>query len=326
MNKKAFLTWTLWQDWAYLSKFLLEKWYKVYWMIMWNSDDNFENLKYFWIENKIEYVIWDLINQNSIEKIIKIIKPDEIYNLWAQSFVWISWENSVYTTQVNSLWPLYLLNAIKTYIPNSKFYQASTSEMFWNSTNDWLKNENTPFHPRSPYAISKLYAYRISNNFKESYWMFCCNWILFNHESPIRWINFVTRKISDWVAKIKLWMADKIILWNLNSRRDWWFAWDYVEAMWLMMQHKIPDNYIISTWETHSIEEFLNIAFTHIWIKDYKNYILIDSKFKRPSELFNLYGSNNKAKKNLWWEPKMKFEQLVKFMVDEDIKRYCLTN
>ncbi len=319
--KKALITGILGQDGPYLAKLLLEKGYKVYGLIRRSSNPNFSNLDFLGITDKIEYVQGDLCDESSLIKVIKDIKPDEVYNLAAQSFVGSSWDQSKITTEINSLGVLYLLNAIKFFSPMTKFYQASTSEMFGNSHSDGLQTEETPFHPRSPYAISKLYSYWMTNNFKESYGMFCCNGILFNHESPIRGKEFVTRKISDGVAKIKLGLADEIRLGNIDSKRDWGFAGDFVEAMWLMMQLNEPDNYIISTGETHSIKDFLEIAFNHVGIKDWEKYIKIDPNFKRPAELFALHGKSNKAKEKLGWEPKVKFEELVKMMVDADLER-----
>jgi GDPmannose 4,6-dehydratase len=321
MKKVALITGILGQDGPYLAKLLLEKDYKVYGLIRRRANPDFSNLDYLKITNQIEYLSGDMVDENSLTNIIKTIRPDEIYNLAAQSFVGISWDQSKLTTEINSLGTLYILNAIKNYVPNAKFYQASTSEMFGNSNEKGLQKEETPFHPRSPYAISKLYAYWMTINFKESYGMFCANGILFNHESPIRGKEFVTRKITDGVAKIKLGLAKEISLGNLNSRRDWGFAGDYVEAMWLILQQKEPDNYIISTGDTHSIEDFVKIAFNHAGIKDWKKYIKIDPRFKRPAELFTLKGKSDKAKKKLNWKPKVKFEELVKMMVDADIKR-----
>jgi len=239
----------------------------------------------------------------------KSIQPDEVYNLAAQSFVGASWDQSKLTTEVNSLGVLHLLNAIRIFSPTTKFYQASTSEMFGNSHNGGLQTEETPFHPRSPYAISKLYAYWMTNNFKESYGMFCCNGVLFNHESPIRGKEFVTRKISDGVARIKLGLADEIRLGNLDSKRDWGFAGDFVEAMWLMMQSKKPENYIISTGETHSIRDFLDIAFDRVGIKDWKKYVKIDPRYKRPAELFSLHGKSDKARKKTRLEAESKIQR-----------------
>jgi len=321
MKKTALITGILGQDGPYLAKLLLEKDYEVYGLIRRCSNPNFSNLDYLGITDKIEYVSGDMTDEGSLTNIIKTIRPDEIYNLAAQSFVGASWDQARLTTEINSLGVLYLLNAIKNFTPSAKFYQASTSEMFGNSNSKGLQTEETPFHPRSPYAIAKLYAYWMTINFKESYGMFCANGILFNHESPIRGKEFVTRKITDGVARIKLGLADEIRLGNLDSKRDWGFAGDYVRAMWLMLQQKEPDNYIISTGETHSIRDFLDIAFNHVGIKNWKKYVKIDPRFKRPAELFTLKGKSDKARKKLGWKPKVKFEELVKMMVDVDIKR-----
>lgn len=321
MTKTALITWILWQDWPYLAKYLLEKWYKVYWLIRRYSNPNFSNTDYLWVTDKIDFLSGDMTDEASLINIVKTIRPDEVYNLAAQSFVWWSRDQPKLTTDVNALWVLYLLNSIKFFCPQTKFYQASTSELFWNSNDNWLQSEDTALHPRSPYAISKLYAFWMTNNFKESYGMFCCNGILFNHESPIRWLEFVTRKITDWIARIKLWIADKIQLGNLDSKRDRWFAWDYVEAMRLMMQQEKPDNYIISTWETHSIRDFCKIAFNHVWIKDWEKHIGIDPRFKRPAELFTLQWKSDKARNVLWRSPKVKFEELVTMMMEADLKR-----
>lgn len=320
--KTALITGILWQDWPYLAKLLLEKWYKVYGLIRRYSNPNFSNTDYLWITDKINFITGDLSDECSLINVIKSIKPDEVYNLGAQSFVWTSRDLAKATTETNSLGVLYLLNAIKLFSPLTKFYQASTSEMFGNRHDNWIQTEETPFHPRSPYAIAKLYAYWMTNNFKESYWMFCCNWILFNHESPIRWIEFVTRKITDGIAKIKFWIAKDIKLWNLDSKRDRGFAWDYVEAMWLMLQAEKPDNYIVSTGETHSIRDFLEVAFNYIWIKDREKYVKIDPSFNRPAELFVLQGKSDKAKEKLWRESKVKFKELVEMMMEADLKRY----
>lgn len=319
--KTALVTGILGQDGPYLAKILLDKGYKVYGLTRRYSNPNFENLDYLGITEKIEFVQGDMIDECSLMNIIKTIKPDEVYNLAAQSFVGSSWDQAKLTTEVNSLGVLYLLNAIKHFSPMTKFYQASTSEMFGNSHNDGLQTEETPFHPRSPYAISKLYAYWITINFKESYGMYCTNGILFNHESPIRGLEFVTRKITDGVARIKLGLATEIRLGNLDSKRDWGFAGDYAEAMWLILQQEKPDNYIVSTGETHSIRDFLDVAFKYVGIDKWEQYVKLDPRFKRPAELFSLHGTNNKAKEVLGWEPKVKFKELVKMMVDADMKR-----
>lgn len=321
MQKTALVTGILGQDGGYLAKLLLEKDYKVYGLMRRYSAPNFENLEYLGIADKIEYVNGDMSDEASLMNIIKGLAPNEVYNLAAQSFVGSSWDQAKLTTEVNALGVLYLLNAIKFFSPTTKFYQASTSEMFGNSHEDGIQTEETPFHPRSPYAIAKLYAYWMTVNFRESYNMYCSNGILFNHESPTRGIEFVTRKITDGIARIKLGLADEIRLGNLDSKRDWGFAGDYVEAMWLMLQQEKPDNYIVSTGETHSIRDFLDIAFSHVGISDWDKYVKLDPRFKRPAELFTLQGKSDKAKKILGWEPKVKFEELVKMMMDADMGR-----
>lgn len=321
MAKSALITGILGQDGPYLAKFLLERDYKIYGLLRRYSNPNFGNTDYLGITDKIEFVTGDMIDEASLTNVVRLIRPDEVYNLAAQSFVGSSWELAKLTTETNAMGVIYLLNAIKTHCPSSKFYQASTSEMFGNSNDDGFQTEETYFHPRSPYAISKLYAYWMTNNFKESYGMFCCNGILFNHESPIRGIEFVTRKISDGVAKIKLGMNNEIRLGNLDSKRDWGFAGDYVEAMWLMLQQEKPDNYIVSTGENHTIKDFLDVAFKHVGIEQWEQFVKIDPAFKRPAEVFNLQGKSDKARKVLGWSPKVKFEELVKMMVDADMKR-----
>ena len=320
-KKTSLITGILGQDGPYLAKLLLENDYKVYGLIRRYTNPNFENTDYLNITDKIEFISGDLTDESSLINVVKIVRPDEVYNLAAQSFVGSSWDQSKLTTEINALGVLYLLNAIKFFSPSTKFYQASTSEMFGNSHDDGLQTEETPFHPRSPYAISKLYAYWITNNFKESYGMFCCNGILFNHESPIRGIEFVTRKISSGVAQIKLGLGNEIRLGNLDSKRDWGFAGDFVETMRLMLQQEKPDNYLVSTGETHSIRDFLNIAFNYIGINDWEKYVKIDPRFKRPAELFALHGKSDKAKNVLGWKPKVKFEELAKMMIAADLKR-----
>lgn len=321
MKKTALITGILGQDGPYLAKLLLEKDYKIYGLIRRYTNPNFSNLDFLGITNKIEYISGDMTDEGSLMNIVRTIRPDEVYNLAAQSFVGSSWDQSKLTTEVNSLGVLYLLNALKHFSPNAKFYQASTSEMFGNSHKDGLQTEETPFHPRSPYAISKLYAYWMTNNFKESYGMYCANGILFNHESPIRGREFVTRKITDGIARIKHGLSSEIRLGNLDSKRDWGFAGDYAEAMWLMLQQEEPDNYIISTGKTHSIREFLDAAFNTVGITDWSKYVVIDPQFKRPAELFTLQGKSNKARKKLGWRPQTSFQQLVKMMMDADMKR-----
>jgi len=322
MKKTAFVTGIAGQDGAYLAKLLLEKDYRVFGLIKRYTNPNFSNMEYLDIMNDIELVNGDLTDEGSLMSIVKSIRPDEVYNLAAQSFVGSSWEQSKLTTDVNSLGVLYILNALKHFSPLSKFYQASTSEMFGNSHINGLQNDETPFKPRSPYAIAKLYSHWMTINFRESYNMFACSGILFNHESPIRGKEFVTRKITDGVARINAGLDTHISLGNTDSKRDWGFAGDYVEAMWLMLQQDTPDDYIISTGETHSIAEVLDIAFSEIGVTDWQPYIKIDPRFKRPAELFSLHGDSAKAKNKLGWVPKMKFTDLISLMTREDIKRY----
>lgn len=321
MKKTALITGILGQDGPYLAKLLLEKGYKVYGMIRRYSNPNFDNIEYLGISDKIEYADGDLTDEASLINIVKSVRPDEVYNLAAQSFVGSSWEQAKLTTEVNALGVLYVLNSLKFFNPTAKFYQASTSEMFGISHEDGMQGEDTPFHPRSPYGVSKVYAYWMTVNFRESYNMFTCNGILFNHESPLRGIQFVTRKITDGVARIKLGLSKELRLGNLESKRDWGFAGDYVEAMYLMLQQDKPDDYVVATGENHSVEEFVQLAFKHVGIDNWKDYVKIDPRFKRPAEVPNLKGKADKARKTLGWKPKLSFEELVNLMVDADIKR-----
>ncbi|PJC33466.1 GDP-mannose 4,6-dehydratase, partial [Candidatus Roizmanbacteria bacterium CG_4_9_14_0_2_um_filter_36_12] len=258
----------------------------------------------------------------SLLNLIRGLHPDEVYNLAAQSFVKASFEQAKLTTEVNSLGPLYLLNAIKFFSPTTKFYQASTSEMFGLQHTNGYQDEKTPFHPRSPYGISKVYAYWMAVNYRESYGLFTANGILFNHESPIRGIQFVTRKITDGVAKIKRGLVKELRLGNLDAKRDWGFAGDYVEAMYLMLQQKNPDDYVVGTGKSHSVREFVEAAFKSVGINNWKKYVVIDPQFKRPAEVPNLKAKADKARKNLGWKPKLSFPELVEMMVKADLKRY----
>jgi len=321
MNKRVLITGITGQDGAYLAKFLLNKGYKIFGLYRRSVNRIFDNLEYLGIEGEVELIEGDLTDEASLINAVKRIYPNEVYNLAAQSFVGTSWDQPIITSEINAMGTLKLLNAVKIFCPTAKFYQASTSEMFGNANSSGIQDEETPFHPRSPYAISKLFAYWAAINYRESYSMFCANGILFNHESPIRGKEFVSRKITDGVARIKLGLADEIRLGNLDSKRDWGFAGDYVEAMWLMLQQDNPDDFIISTGKTHSIEDFLNLAFKHVGIDNWSSYVKIDPRFQRPAELFVLRGENSKAKKVLGWEPKVSFEELVKMMVEADLKR-----
>lgn len=322
MKKTALITGVLGQDGAYLSKLLLAKGYKVYGMMRRYSNPNFENVNYLGVARDIEFVEGDMGDEGSLMTLIKSIRPDEVYNLAAQSFIGTSLTQPTLTAQVNAIGVLYMLNAIRFFSPATKFYQASTSEMYGTAQEDGYQDENTSFHPRSPYAVAKVYAYWITTNFRESYNMFAANGVLFNHESPIRGIQFVTRKVTDGIAQIKHGLTSELRLGNLDSYRDWGFAGDYVEAMYLMMQQEQPDDFVIGTGETHSVREFVELAFRSAGITDWEKYVVIDPQFKRPADVPMLRAKIDKARKLLGWQPKVTFEELVHMMVQADLKRY----
>jgi GDPmannose 4,6-dehydratase len=316
--KKALITGITGQDGSYLGEFLLKNGYKVYGMIRRSSTENFERIAH--IINDIELVQGDLLDQLSIMDIIDSVRPDEVYNLAAQSFVPTSWNQPVLTGEYTAIGVTRMLEAIRFVDKNNiRFYQASSSEMF-GMTKDSPQDENTPFYPRSPYGVAKLYAHWITINYRESYNIFACSGILFNHESPRRGKEFVTRKVTHGVAKIKLGLAKELKLGNLDAKRDWGFAGDYVEAMWLMLNQDSPDDYVIATSENHSVRELVEIAFGYVNL-DYRDYVVIDPNLIRPAEVYNLCGNYSKARKKLGWEPKMKFKELIEFMVEEDIRR-----
>ena len=321
MKKIAFISGMTGQDGPYLAKYLLEKDYKVYGLVKRYSNPNFSNLEYLGIENDVDLITGDITDDANMNHLMRSIRPHEFYNLAAQSFVGASWDLNKQTTEVNAMGVLNVLNAIVNQNPTTRFYQASTSELYGNSNVDGLQNEQTPFHPRSPYGVSKLYAYWMTVNFRESYSIHASNGILFNHESPIRGKEFVTRKITDGVAKIKLGLAKKLTLGNLDAKRDWGFAGDFVEAMYTMVQLQEAGDYVICTGVQHSIKELLTHAFRTAGIEDWEQYVDSDPRFKRPAELHALHGSYAKAKKVLGWEPKTEFKDMVALMVNEDIKR-----
>tara|TARA_R110000824_G_scaffold147318_2_gene316778 strand:- start:6 stop:968 length:963 start_codon:yes stop_codon:yes gene_type:complete len=314
--KTAFITGISGMDGSHLADLLLTKGYKVYGMERRSSNVSDINTKH--LKDKITILNGDITDQNSLLRCLKESNPDEVYNLAAQSFVGESWNTPEQTSNVTGLGVLRILEAIREFNPKIKFYQASSSEMFGRMVEN-PANENTPFYPRSPYGVSKLYGHWITKNYRESYDMFACSGILFNHESERRGIEFVTRKISDGVARIKLGLSDHISLGNLEAKRDWGYAPDYVEAMWLMLQQDTPDDYVIATGETYSIREFLDIAFNHIGITDWGPYIKQDPQFMRPAEVDVLRGNSSKAKKSLTWTPKTNFINLVKKMVNNDL-------
>lgn len=317
MKKTALITGINGMDGSHLADFLLEKGYTVYGVERRSSTRNRTNTKH--LENTVNFLQGDLTDQNSLLRCLKESNPDEVYNLAAQSFVGESWNTPEHTSEVTGLGVLRILEAIREFNPKIRFYQASSSEMFGRMVEN-PANENTPFYPRSPYGVAKLYGHWITKNYRESYNMFACSGILFNHESERRGIEFVTRKISDGVARIKLGLADHITLGNLDAKRDWGYAPDYIEVMWLMLQQDTADDYVIATGETRPIKEFLDEAFKLIGIEDWTPYIKIDQKLIRPAEVDVLRGDYSKAQKQLGWHPKTNFTDLVKIMVETDIK------
>ena len=320
MAKRALITGILGQDGSHLTDLLLEKGYEVYGMMRRISVERFDNVQHVMQHPMFRMVTGDLGDQNCLNRLVKEIWPDEVYNLAAQSHVGLSFEQPIYTADATGLGVTRVLEAIRLIKPDAKFYQASSSEMF-GKVREVPQTELTPFHPRSPYGVAKVYGYWINVNYRESYNMFCSNGILFNHEGERRGKEFVTRKITDSVAKIKLGLQDKLGLGNLDAKRDWGYAKDYVEAMWLMLQQDKPDDFVVATGETHTVEEFCKVAFDCVGL-DYKKYIYIDPRFNRPAEVDLLIGDCSKAKRVLGWEPKVKFEQLVNLMVQADLKRY----
>ncbi len=302
---------------SYLAEFLLEKGYEVYGMYRRSSVETFGRIDH--IKDKINLICADLTDQSSLNETVKTVGPDEVYNLAAQSFVPASWTQPTLTGSVTALGVTRILEAIRHVNPKIKFYQASSSEMF-GKVLETPQTEKTPFYPRSPYGVSKVYAFWMTKNYRESYDMFCANGILFNHESERRGKQFVTRKITDSVARIKLGLQKELALGNLDARRDWGHARDYVEAMWLMLQHSKSDDFVIATGETHSVKEFCEVAFDHVGL-NYEDHVKTDPKFLRPAEVDLLVGDPSKAKKDLGWEPKIKFKELVKIMVDSDLEK-----
>jgi len=318
MKKRALITGVNGMDGSHLSDFLLEKDYEVFGMERRSSTKNRTNTQH--LEGKIKFFTGDLTDQNSLVRILKECDPHEVYNLGSQSFVGESWNTPEQTSNVTGMGVLRMLEAIRETKSKARFYQASTSEMFGRMVENPAK-ETTPFYPRSPYGVAKLYGHWITKNYRESYDMFAVSGILFNHESERRGLEFVTRKISDGVAKIHLGLEDHISLGNLDSKRDWGYAPDYVEAMWLMLQQDNPEDFVIATNETHSIRDFLNEAFTYIGIDKWESYIKQDPRFMRPAEVAVLRGDYSKAKNILGWEPKTNFKDLVKKMVTSDIEK-----
>lgn len=302
--KTALITGITGQDGSYLAEQLLKKDYVVYGIVRRSSSSNFERIKH--IQDDVNLIQGDLLDQNSLIEAIEKSNPDEVYNLGAQSFVPTSWNQPVLTGEFTALGVTRLLEAIRLVNKKIRFYQASTSEMF-GKVKEVPQNEQTLFYPRSPYGVAKLYAHWITVNYRESYDLFCCSGILFNHESPRRGLEFVTKKVSDSVARIKMELSNELRIGNLDAKRDWGYAGDYVEAMWLMLQQDEPEDYVIATGETHSVRELVEIAFKHVGL-EWEDYVVVDPKFVRPAEVDILLGDSTRAREKLKWQPRIKFE------------------
>ncbi|MDE0961572.1 MAG: GDP-mannose 4,6-dehydratase [Candidatus Latescibacteria bacterium] len=315
-KKRAVITGITGQDGSYLAEFLLEKDYEVFGLIRRSSTVNFERISH--LQDKLELISGDLLDQKSLVTALQTAKPHEVYNLGAQSFVPASWEQPMLTGEITGLGVTRMLEAIRTTDEEIRFYQASTSELF-GKAQETPQSETTPFYPRSPYGVSKLYAHWITINYRESFDMFACAGILFNHESPRRGLEFVTRKITHAVARIKHGIDEELRLGNLDARRDWGFAGDFVQAMWLMLQQDKPDDFVIATGETRTIREFCQVAFDRAGL-DWENYVVIDERFFRPAEVNILLGDAAKASETLGWKPETSFEKMVQLMVDHDLE------
>lgn len=317
MAKKALITGITGQDGSYLAEFLLSKGYQVYGMVRRTSTVFYERIRH--IQDDVTLVPGDLSDQTSLTRAISDIKPDEVYNLGAQSFVPTSWNQPAFTGDITGLGVTRMLEAIHTVKPDTRFYQASSSEMF-GKVQEVPQRETTPFWPRSPYGVAKVYGHWITVNYRESYNLYAVSGILFNHESPRRGLEFVTRKVTYHAAKIKLGLAHELRIGNLDAQRDWGFAGDYVQAMWLMLQQDTPDDYLVATGQTHTVERLLEVAFNCVDL-NWKNYAVQDSRFMRPAEVDLLIGDPAKAHARLGWEPSVTFEEMIQMMVEADIKR-----
>lgn len=316
MKKRALITGITGQDGSYLAEFLLAQGYDVIGMVRRTSTVNFERIKH--IQSKLTLVTGDLADEVSLISLLREQRPTEVYNLAAQSFVQTSWFQPVFTGETTALGVTRMLDAVRLVDPDIRFYQASSSEMF-GKVQEVPQRESTPFYPRSPYGVAKVYGHWITVNYRESYNMHASSGILFNHESPRRGLEFVTRKISNGVARIKLGLDEELRLGNLDAQRDWGFAGDYVEAMWLMLQQPTPDDYVVATGETHSVREFCELAFGHVGL-NYQDYVVQDERFMRPAEVDLLIGDPAKARAVLGWQPRTSFPDLVRMMVDADIQ------
>lgn len=316
MSKQALITGITGQDGSYLAELLLEKGYKVYGLVPRSATDPFENIRH--ILDDIEIVTGDLADSGSLMRAVHYAQPDEVYNLGAQSFVKASWDLPELTADVTGTGVQRILEALRIMKPDARFYQASSSEMF-GLVQETPQTETTPFHPRSPYGVAKVFGHWITVNYRESFNLFATSGILFNHESPRRGREFVTRKIAEGVAKIKLGLAKELRMGNMDAQRDWGFAGDYVKGMWLMLQQDKADDFVLGTGETHSVQEFIELAFKHVGL-DWQDYVVQDEKFMRPAEVDVLLANPAKAKKQLGWEPTVSFPQLVEMMVESELK------
>jgi GDPmannose 4,6-dehydratase len=318
MTKSALITGVTGQDGSYLAEFLLEKGYTVYGLRRRTSTPNFENIEH--VRDQVEWIDGDLTDLSSLISAVQQAQPDEVYNLAAQSFVATSWPQPIATSQITAVGVVNMLEAVRIAKPDARFYQASSSEMF-GKVLETPQTETTPFWPRSPYGVAKTYGHWITVNYRESFDMFACAGILFNHESPRRGMEFVTRKVTDAAARIKLGLQSELRMGNLDAKRDWGYAGDYVKAMWLMLQSDEPDDYVISTGETHTVEELVDIAFQYVGL-DWRDYVVTDPKFVRPAEVDLLLGDCTKAKEKLGWELEVGFRELVEMMVESDLNHY----
>jgi GDPmannose 4,6-dehydratase len=316
--KRALITGITGQDGSYLAELLLEKGYEVYGLVRRSSTITFERIEH--IQNKLHLIPGDLLDENSLHEAIRTSRPHEIYNLAAQSFVQTSWNQPVLTGEFTALGVTRLLEATRHLAPEARFYQASSSEMFGNAV-EVPQSESTPFQPRSPYGVAKVYGHHIAINYRESYDLFVVSGILFNHESPRRGLEFVTRKITDGVARIKLGKQDTLALGNLDAERDWGYAGDYVQAMWMMLQADTPDDFVIAAEQTHSVREFARLAFEVVGL-DYEDHVVIDERFVRPAEINQLVGDSSRAHQKLGWSAKVGLPELVRMMVEADMKRH----
>ncbi|HWA40151.1 MAG TPA: GDP-mannose 4,6-dehydratase [Gemmatimonadales bacterium] len=314
---KALITGITGQDGSYLAEFLLAKGYEVVGVVRRTSHDSYERIGH--LLDRVTIVAADLLDQHSLTQVLQAHRPDEVYNLAAQSFVPASWSQPVLTGEFTALGVTRILEAIRLAHPRARFYQASSSEQF-GKVQETPQRETTPFYPRSPSGVAKVYGHWITVNYRESYDLFAVSGILFNHESPRRGIEFVTRKVTDGVARIKLGLAKELRLGNLDAKRDWGFAGDYVEAMWLMLQQPTPSDYVIGTGEQHTVEDLVRIAFAHVGL-DWKQYVVQDQRFMRPAEVETLLADPSRAKRELGWTPKVSFPELVTMMVDADLAR-----